>query len=182
MAADSRKLLLWYGKVDVNRPHLVDDHQRVGVIGLDHVADLQHHLADKAVYGGTDGAVLELQFRVFNRGRAPQRDCFCGVRVGADLRIRFLGNKILLQQFLVAPLLRTRLLLLCGIAHQIGLGLAQRCLVRTRIDLEQDGAFSYLLTFLEVDFDNLTVHARLQRYRGVSLDIADRLDAHCDSL
>ena len=67
------ELLLRHGEVDVDRPHLVDHHQRVDVVRLDQITGLQQHLADEAIERRADRAVLEVEARILERGLARLR-------------------------------------------------------------------------------------------------------------
>ena len=108
--AHLREVLLRHGEVHVDRPHLVDHQQRIDVVRPHHVACLEQHPADVAVERRADGAVLEIEARVLERGLARPGGRLGGGRVGADLRVGVLGDEVLLEQLLVALLLRAR----CG--------------------------------------------------------------------
>src|SRR6185437_14254751 len=48
-SADCTEVLLRNGEVQINRADLIDDDQRIGVVGLHHVAELDHNLSGAPV-------------------------------------------------------------------------------------------------------------------------------------
>src|SRR5260221_12512077 len=125
VAANGAELLLGHGDVHVHRMDLVDHHQGKRVVRLDEVSHLNLDLSGVAVDRRTNRAVLQIERRVVERGAAPLCHGLGGVGVGANLRVGFLGDEILGQQFLVAVFLRAGLVLLRRIAQEVGFGLAQ---------------------------------------------------------
>src|SRR5258706_2842043 len=177
VAANGDEPLLRHGEVYVDRVDLVDHHQSKGIVRLDEVPQLNLDFSRIAVDRGADRAVLQVQLRVVERGTASLGDGFGRVGVGADLRVGFLGDEILGEQFLVSALLRAGLILLRRVAQEVGFGLAQCRFIGARIDLEQNATSREFLAFLETDFDDLSVDARLDRHGRIGLDVADRQEA-----
>jgi hypothetical protein len=95
------------------------------------------------------------------------------MKIRRHLRITFLGDEILRQQFLVALFLSAQVLELRLSLREVGLGLRKLRLVGFGIELEQQGALGHVLAVAHEGPDDLAVHARLHRHRGDGFDIAD---------
>src|SRR6267378_2782282 len=173
VAADGHQLLLRHGEVHVDGVDLVDHDQGKCIAGSDQVSHLDLDFSRIAFDRRADRAVLNVQLRVVERGAAPLSHGSSRIGVGADLRVGFLGHEILVQQVLVAALLRAGLVLLRRVAQEIGLGLAQDRLIGARVDIEEHATPRDCFAFLETYFDDLSVDARLDGHGGKGFDVAD---------
>ena len=88
--------------------------------------------------------------------------------------------KFFCEQLLVAVLLRARAVHLRLVARQIRLGLLQRRLEWPRSSWNSTCPLRHSCPSAKATLTICAVHARLERDRGVGLDVADRLYAHRD--
>jgi hypothetical protein len=182
----ARRLLLvnlvqvFLGKreVDEDRLRLSDRDQAVGVVAVDHVADIDEPHAEPARDRRADVGVAEVELGGFDQGL-----------VGLGRRLQLRDLRLLLVIALPGLIAGGHQL---GIAGEVGLRagqlrlvlfllrqrLVERRLERPGIDLDQRGARLDLLTLGEIDVDDLAVDPALDCNRIEGLHRPDPVQDH----
>ena len=175
------------GKVDFDGVELGDGGQHR--LGVDQIADLRGGLAGDAGNQRPHMGEAKVQLSVFDRSFSGGYRSLCGLHRGLGLRLLLnivvelalgdgtgLGERsIPLDVDLGQTELRLRLKHLTLCLGQLAFGLIERCLERTRIDLEQDLAFGHLGAFSIILFDQIAVSLGLDLRVDVAVERADPL-------
>ena len=103
---------------------------------------------DSPAYRRIDVAVAELNFGIVDSGFIRVDDRLGGIRVGLDLIVLLAGDILFVQQLSVTPNLFAQVFQLRVIAGQIGFGLLERRVERTRINGKEQLVFFYILALL----------------------------------
>jgi hypothetical protein len=149
--ADLPQALLRHREGDVDRPHLVDHHQRRVAVGLHDVAGVDVELSGPPRDGRLDGAVFERHLCILDRRLVGLHRRLEAGGVGADPVVLLLRDVLLLDQVGVALQVARRGLRLHPVARQRGLRRPEGRRERAPVETEQKVARPHVVPFLEMD-------------------------------
>ena len=143
------------------------------IVCLNNVALVDKNAPDAAVDRRPDGAIGELKPAVLDIGfvrldRGCQR-----VRVGAELVVLVLGHIVLLDQDLVPFSLIFGIFRLRRVPCQLCLGLLERGIVGTRVDLEEQVALFYILALFKMHSEHFSAYQCFHGNGIVCFNVAD---------
>ena len=160
----------------VDRGHLVDHGERLGVGGTDEIADLHIGRADPARERRADQGIALLDLVIVEHGLIglDGGDQRVGLGLGVveiDLGGRALGDEVGVTAEIALRAFELRLVL-----GQRALGLLDLGVDLTGVEREQQVAFVDLGAVLEMHRDDGGLQPRLQRYAGDRRHHSDRID------
>jgi hypothetical protein len=158
-----RHAVLRHGEEHRHRLQLRDHHQAVGVARSHDVAGIDQAQAGAAADRRSDARVGELQLRVLDLAAVDAHRALVLAdegELGVDL---LLGDRVLLEQRLVALQVELRVLEQRAVPGELALGLLELHLEGARIDFGKEVALLHRLSFLEKDAHQLAVDARAHR-------------------
>ena len=163
-----------------DRLELRDDDDAVGVAGVHDVAGIDLPQAEAAADRRGDARIGELQPRVLHLTRVHADRAFVLAHersLGVDL---LLGDRILLEERVVALEVEPRVLEERPVARELSLGLLELHLEGARIDLGKELALLHKMAFLEEHAHELAIDAGLHRHCAQRCHGAEPIDDDVD--